>query len=353
MRIYHDNLGHGGVDKTLQGIISHYWFPNLKIRIRQYIDHCVKYLTYSVTAGKAEGELEIFAKEKILCHILHVDHFGPLEASENGYKHILVIIDAFTKFVWLFPTKSTGEIVTCFNLIFHLFGFPRRIISDRGTGFTSHNFAKFVSEKNIKHILTAVASPWANEQVERVNRFLKSTLSKMVDKPSDWKVSLGLIQFIINNTFNKAIELTPSKLLLGFDKRNASDEELRSLIDAVREVDENYEIERKMAQDKVVNRKLQEYNKVKYDKRHKKCTKYSVGDLVMVKMLPNKPGTNRKLQPKFKGPYRIKAVLNNRRFVVTDVPGFNLKQRPYNTILSADKLKPWIRINKAIDGEEI
>lgn len=42
-----------------------------------------------------------------------------------------------------------------------------------------------MKEKDIKHVLTAVASPWANGQVERVNRFLKSTLAKLVEEPSD------------------------------------------------------------------------------------------------------------------------------------------------------------------------
>lgn len=81
-----------------------------------------------------------------------------------------------------------------------------------------------------------------------------------------------------------------------------------------------------------------------YDRRHKKCTKYKVGDLMLVKVLHHKVGINKKLTPKFKGPYRIKAVLNKKRYVVEDVPGYNVSQKPFNTILSNDKLKPWIRV---------
>lgn len=67
---------------------------------------------------------------------------------------------------------------------------------------------------------------------------------------------------------------------------------------------------------------------------------------MLIKVLQHKPGTNTKLAPKYKGPYQIKATLNKNRFVVTDVPGYNLTQKPLNTILSADKIKPWIRIQE-------
>lgn len=32
---------------------------------------------------------------------VHIDHYGPFKKEKNGYKYILVIIDAFTKFVIL------------------------------------------------------------------------------------------------------------------------------------------------------------------------------------------------------------------------------------------------------------
>lgn len=64
----------------------------------------------------------------------------------------------------------------------------------------------------------------------------------------------------------------------------------------------------------------------------------------MIRRLTAKPGTNQKLLPKYKGPYEIRAVLRKNRYVVADKEGYNRTQKPYNAILSADKLKPWIRI---------
>lgn len=133
--------------------------------------------------------------------------------------------------------------------------------------------------------MTAVASPWANGQVERVNRFLKSTLAKVSEDPSEWKNNLGIVQYVINNTLHKSIGATPSKVLLGYEQHYKEDNKLRVLIDKLRKFDQNFENERMEARGsaQIVNRGIQEYNKIQYDKRHKKNTKYNVGDLVLLK----------------------------------------------------------------------
>lgn len=121
----------------------------------------MKCLSFSLVEDKPEGELQIFDKIAIPFHTLHTDHFGPLESTAFGYKYILIIVDAFTKFTWLFATKSTTteEFIKCLNTLFDLFGISERIINDRGTAFTSNNFTTFLNKRKIKHVLTAVASP--------------------------------------------------------------------------------------------------------------------------------------------------------------------------------------------------
>jgi len=36
------------------------------------------------------------------------DHVGPMEITKKRYNHIPVVVDAFSKYVWLYPTRSTG-----------------------------------------------------------------------------------------------------------------------------------------------------------------------------------------------------------------------------------------------------
>jgi len=108
--------------------------------------------------------------------------------------------------------------VIALKSLFAIFGYPQCIISDRGTAFSSAAFTNYMKENEIKHIETAVASPWANDQVERVNRFLKSTLSKINNQENNWKENLNKVQYVINNTFNKSTGSSPSKMFLGYEQ---------------------------------------------------------------------------------------------------------------------------------------
>lgn len=55
-------------------------------------------------------------------------------------------------------------------------GTPTRLITDRGSCFTSSIFKSFMESTNVKHILNAVATPRANRQIERYNRTLLDAL---------------------------------------------------------------------------------------------------------------------------------------------------------------------------------
>lgn len=78
-----------------------------------------------------------------------MDHLGPTTETKKQCNYLLTIIDAYTKFVWIFPTKSTTSKETINKLKFHQqhFGNSSRIISDRGTAFTSHEFEQYCEEE--------------------------------------------------------------------------------------------------------------------------------------------------------------------------------------------------------------
>jgi len=85
-------------------------------------------------------------------------------------------------------------------------------------------------------------------------------------------------------------------------------------------------------------------NKLYYDKSHKSPKKYAIGNYIMVKNVDTTPGVNKKHIPKFKGPYEIKKVLPNDRYVIQDIPAFQVTQRPFNSVYEARNMKPWIKM---------
>lgn len=154
-------------------------------------------------------------------NVIHIDHYGPLPLTRGKYKHIFYVFDGFTKFSKLYAVKSTttAEVIDCLQSYFRTFSRPTKIVSDRGTCFTSGEFSEFVSNNSIVHIKVATLSPQSNGQVERMNRVITPMLSKEADEntTSNWYNNLPKIEFALNNTVNRSTGYAPSILL--FAKR--------------------------------------------------------------------------------------------------------------------------------------
>lgn len=264
IRYYHDDMAHCGYEKTTQGIQAHYWFPAFRKKIKKYLDNCLICLMNNTSANSREGNMQITDSPSYPYEIVHTDHFGPLKEASDGAKHILVLVDAYSRYTYLFPVKSTNSKETIKNLsyVFSDRGNPSILVSDRGTAFTSLTFSEFITSRNIKHRLVAVAAPWANGLVERINRFLKSSLKKVVDDQLLWSSHIDTIQYVINNTYHTALKASPAKLLFGYDQRNHSDSQLTQYLLNIAKVELNYIKERDDARKIAIEatNKMKDYN---------------------------------------------------------------------------------------------
>jgi len=286
-------------------------------------------------------------KGNVPFHTIHIDHYGPLCTTLGKFRHIFIIVDGFSKFLTLYPVRSVKSTETCSKLIeyFSYYSKPIRIISDRGTGFTSDYFKNFCKTHSIKHVLIAVGSPQANGQVERYNRTIKEMISKLMhEKGRNWNESLNQVQLAINNTHNRSIKNTPSMLLFGINQHGDTQDYLRKVLETESVINESSDRNlaeiRQIAHDN--NKDAQVKNKSYVDKKRCIAKKYNVGDYVMVKNVDTTPGENKKHIPKFKGPYEVNVVLPNDRYVVRDIEGFQITQLPFNSVFESKYIKPWI-----------
>lgn len=184
--------------------------------------------------GKQEGLLHSIPKPDVPLHTYHADHLGPLDTTSKSYNHILALIDSFTKFVWLYPTKSTTtkEVISKLELQKQIFGNPVQIVTDRGTAFTSQDFNDYCQIEGIKHLSITTGLPRANGQVERLNRTIVPILSKLaIDDPTKWYRYVEKLQRILNSTYHRSINTTPFKLLFGVEMRSKDDLKLRELVE--------------------------------------------------------------------------------------------------------------------------
>lgn len=345
-RMNHDDIGHFGVEKTIDRIKKSYWFPKMARFIKKYVNSCIECAYAKKSSTTREGHLHTICKVDVPFHTLHVDHLGPFVKSKTGNTHLLVIVDGFTKFIFIRPVRNTKSQNTIRVLqdIFYIFRSPDRLISDRGTSFTSHAFKRFCLDKGINHILNAVACPRSNGQVERYNRTILSSLSaqNLNCDERDWDLSVGKVQWGLNNTCQKTTGKTPAEVMFG----TCMNVELNPKLNEIRlETRDNCDLTsiREVVKDKIDVE--QEKQKENYNRNRRPARVYNEGELVKItKTVFNNDGKSKKLLPSYIGPYRVIRVLGNDRYRVAAVPGLTGTKNKRRTTVAADRMLPWVHV---------
>lgn len=183
-------------------------------------------------------------------------------------------------------------------------------MSDKGSAFTSHEFAEYCTKENINHVTVTTGLPRVNGQIEWLNRTIISVLTKLsIDDPIKWYRFVEKFQSILNSTFQRSIGMTPFQLLFGVKMRNKEDINLKELIEKefVSQFNEDREDLREKAKQQLL--KVQAENRKTYDRKRKKASQYKIGELIAIKRTQMGPG--RKLRAKYLGPYRIIKIKPN------------------------------------------
>ena len=94
----HDNAGHLSVDRTIEKLLQLMWFPKMRGFVKSYIKSCVACAFNKHPGGCKEGEYHFSEIEPIPFKTVHIDHMGPFSMSSNRNEHVLVLVDAFTKY---------------------------------------------------------------------------------------------------------------------------------------------------------------------------------------------------------------------------------------------------------------
>lgn len=168
-------------------------------------------------------------------------------------------------------------------------------------------------------------------------------LGKLTDDASGkyWYKVLGDVEYALNNTINKSTGEFSSVLLYGIAQRGKIIDEIKECLANESDYEEarNVETIRAKAADKI--EKMQEYNRVYTNKKRKKPNEYEEGDLVMVRNFESTPGVSQKLIPAFRGPYQVMKRFRNDRYLVADIDGFQVTQKPYKGVWEVANMRPW------------
>ena len=136
-----------------------------------------------------------------------------LSKENNGYKWILMIIDAFSKYGWAVPMKDKAA-KTVFDSFISVIENskrqPQKIHCDKGSEFYNKMFDKFLDENKI--IRYSTYSEFHNPIVERFVKTIKTWLWKEFTA-RDTKRWVDLLPGLLkryNNKVHSTIKMTPS-----------------------------------------------------------------------------------------------------------------------------------------------
>jgi transposase InsO family protein len=151
-----------------------------------------------------------------------LDLVGPLQKALGGFKHLLVAINKFSKWIEVRPLASIGseQAVTFFTNIIHRFGVPNSIITDNGTQFTGKKFLDFCENHHIRVDWVAVAHPMTNGQVERANGTILQGLKPRIYNDLNkfgkrWIKELPSVVWSLRTTPSRATDFSPFFLVYG------------------------------------------------------------------------------------------------------------------------------------------
>ncbi|XP_044053456.1 protein NYNRIN-like [Siniperca chuatsi] len=131
--------------------------------------------------------------------------------------HCLVIIDAFSKWVELFPTKHPDAVTVAKALckdIIPRYGIPEKLYSDNGAHFVNQLIKKIGIMFHINLKNHCAYHPQSAGLVERMNGTIKNRLKKCIEETRRlWTQCIDLVKMYINITATSG--LTPYKMLFG------------------------------------------------------------------------------------------------------------------------------------------
>ncbi|XP_060543224.1 uncharacterized protein LOC132710602 [Pantherophis guttatus] len=208
--------GHPGIVRMKGLARSYVWWPSLDKDIEEWVarcDPCQEVRPAPAQAPVSEWEMPSSPWARI-----HIDFTGLMQGH-----YLLIVVDAFSKWLEVIPTASTTSEATIRALrrLFATHGLPDVLVSDNGPQLTSKAMEEFLAGQGIRHALTAFYRPAGNGQAERMVRLTKETLTKM--GPGDWQERIDNFLLTQHITPHATTKKSPAELLMGRRLRSPLD----------------------------------------------------------------------------------------------------------------------------------
>jgi hypothetical protein len=209
--------GHLGRKRTIHKILQQFYWYELRHDVMMSLkrcDTCAANKTPPKHPRASMGDMRTGAPMDRLC----TDIMGPFPLTPRGNRYVLVVTDAFSKWVEIFPvpdqTASTCSTIIL-NEVISRFGCPYDLHSDQGRNFESNIFKDLCRLLSIRKTRTSPRHPQCNGQTERFNLTLARMIrSFLKGEQTDWDINLGCLAGAYRSTQHDTTRFTSNMIML-------------------------------------------------------------------------------------------------------------------------------------------
>lgn len=352
LRENHDSTtgGHAGVYKTYERLKSRYYWPQMRADVARHVRSCQTCLRHKPEQRRPIGFMGTRTTPTRPWQTISIDLCGPLPRSTQGFCHILVVSDCFSKYVLLFPlrTATAVAVVKCLeDHVFLVYGCPQHVICDNGVQFRSNQFNNLCEKYSVNIIHTPAYSPQGNP-VERVNRVLKTMLASYVaDNHRKWEQLLPKVGCAIRTSVHETTGVTPFFVNFGREHVISGTQYQPGPEGHETKVNDQRDFEPLFADVRARLIAAHRKSKQRYDLR-RRFVEYEVGSMVYRRnfALSNADKfITAKLAPKFLGPFVVKRKISSVVYELADEHGNDkgiwhvkdIKQHPPDVVEVVDQ----------------
>jgi transposase InsO family protein len=218
--VHNATVGHHGYERTIHRLqqAGQRW-QGMRKDVKTFIASCPACQKASKIKTAINVPKFVLATDRPM-QAIHVDSIGPLPPDEHNNVHILVMVDAFTRFVELYPIPALDTATAVRPLLNFVgrYGLPQIVHTDNGSQFKDV-FHALLKRLNVAHSTITPHSHEENAIVERTNQEVMRHLRPLIlDNPilkENWSDIIPLVQRIINSSINESIGTSPATLVFG------------------------------------------------------------------------------------------------------------------------------------------
>ena len=321
--LHHDeqSAGHWGVQKTKELLQRKFSWEGMRQDIEEYVGTCPICQGNAAPRHKPYGKLDPLPQPTRPWKEISMDFITQLPVSQVGadeYNAILTIVDRYTKMAIFLPVQDTIDAAEMAELLHKemelRYGCPSGIVSDRDSRITSKLWAEICHYSIIKRRMSTAFHPQTDGQTEILNRIVEGYLRAFTSlEQMNWAKLLPTAAYAYNNSMNHTLRISPFKALYGYDPEfyvdiadDVPEGEIPAAKDRVRKL---HELRQGLREQLL---KAQERQIKYYNERHTPKT-FKRGAFVKLST-KNLKLKNKKLQPRFIGPFRIIEVIGSQAY---------------------------------------